>query len=193
MQRQTASPKTAEHIELRDPALAAFLAWLWPGAGHLYQRRYAKGALFMSCILITFFYGMAISDGRAVYASWRPDHKRYPYLCQVATGLPALPALVEARRKETPVLREGGKAQEKASLFGGWYVPPGNQGELDELHRRYHRYLELGTVYTMIAGLLNILVIWDAWGGPAYIEEEEPSAEGDSGDGPAKEPDRPPD
>lgn len=184
VQRQTDPQTTAEHIELRDPALAAFLAWLWPGAGHLYQRRYAKGALFMSCILLTFFYGMVISDGRAVYASWRPDHKRYPYLCQVATGLPALPALIEARRK----------AQNEAPLFGGWYVPPSNQGELDELHRRYHRYLELGTVYTMIAGLLNILVIWDAWGGPAYIEEEQdPSTDGDSEEGPSKEPDRPPD
>ncbi len=184
VQRQTAQQAAAEHIELRDPALAAFLAWLWPGAGHIYQRRYAKGALFMSCILITFFYGLALADGRSVYAAWRIDHKRYPYLCQVATGLPALPALIEARRK----------AAGHAPLLGGWYVPPGNQDELDSIHRKYHRYLELGTVYTMIAGLLNVLVIWDAWGGPAYIEEElEKSDDGDSGDDKSAEPDRPPD
>lgn len=184
MQRQTATQTAAEDIELRDPALAAFLAWLWPGAGHIYQRRYAKGALFMTCILVIFFYGLALADGRAVYASWRDDHKRYPYLCQVATGLPALPALIEARRK----------AAGNAPLLGGWYAPPGNQEELDALHRKYHRFLELGTVYTMIAGLLNVLVIWDAWGGPAYIEEErENSTAGDSGTGKSKEPDRPPD
>jgi hypothetical protein len=28
-------------------------------------------------------------------------------------------------------------------------------------------YFDLGTVFTMIAGLLNVLAIWDAWGGPA--------------------------
>ena len=27
-------------------------------------------------------------------------------------------------------------------------------------------FFELGTVYTLIAGLLNILAIYDAWGGP---------------------------
>ncbi len=184
VQRQTAQQPVAKNIELRDPALAAFLAWLWPGAGHIYQRRYAKGAMFMSCILITFFYGLVIADGRSVYAAWRNDHKRYPYLCQVATGLPALPALIEARRKSAG----------NAPLLGGWYSPPGDQNELDAIHRKYHRFLELGTVYTMIAGLLNVLVIWDAWGGPAYIEEEqEKSAGADSEEDKSAEPKPPPD
>ena len=30
-------------VDLRNPVAAAVWAWLWPGAGHLYQRRYAKG------------------------------------------------------------------------------------------------------------------------------------------------------
>jgi hypothetical protein len=30
-------------IDLRDPWLAAFLAWLVPGLGHMYQRRWGKG------------------------------------------------------------------------------------------------------------------------------------------------------
>jgi hypothetical protein len=36
----------------------------------------------------------------------------------------------------------------------------------------------LGTVFTMIAGLLNVLAIYDAWGGPAYAiekKDEEPA------------------
>jgi hypothetical protein len=40
--------------------------------------------------------------------------------------------------------------------------------DLDRLHKRLNRFWELGTVYTMIAGLLNVLAIYDAWGGPAY-------------------------
>ena len=38
-------------IDLRNPLRAAFWALLWPGSGHIYQRRYAKGILFMACIL----------------------------------------------------------------------------------------------------------------------------------------------
>jgi hypothetical protein len=29
-----------------------------------------------------------------------------------------------------------------------------------------HRFFELGTVFTMVGGLLNILAMYDAWGGP---------------------------
>jgi hypothetical protein len=29
---------------------------------------------------------------------------------------------------------------------------------------------ELGTLYTMVAGLLNVLAIWDAYGGPVIGE-----------------------
>ena len=149
-------------IDLKNPGLAALLAWLWPGAGHLYQGRTAKGIVFMVCILGTFLYGLYLGQGRVVYvyADWKPEMFRWPYLCQVGAGLPALPAIVQARLPETP-------------LFGGWYMPPRGAFELDELHKQLHRYFELGTVFTMIAGLLNVLAIYDAWGGPAYTSGKE--------------------
>jgi hypothetical protein len=162
------SGDTETVVELKDPAIAAFLAWLVPGAGHLYQGRTTKGLLFMICILGTFFYGLVLGDGKVVYASWRPADKRLPYLCQVGAGLPALPALVEAYRAR----------HDKQPLFGGMMVPPklpeDNNGE-DELavwHKRLSRDFELGTVFTMIAGLLNILVIYDAWGGPMQYADD---------------------
>ena len=40
--------------------------------------------------------------------------------------------------------------------------------ELSRLHRELHHYFELGTLYTVIAGLLNLLVIYDAVAGPAF-------------------------
>lgn len=156
-------------IELKNPGLAALLAWLWPGAGHLYQGRTAKGLIYMICILGTFLYGMYLGEGRSVFVygpGWKPEMFRWHYLCQVGAGLPALPAIVQARMPP-------GKL-----LLGGWYEPPRSGIEMDDLHRRLHRYLELGTVFTMIAGLLNVLAIYDAWGGPAYAIEkkEEPAA-----------------
>ena len=32
------------------------------------------------------------------------------------------------------------------------------------------RNFDIGTTYTMIAGLLNVLAIYDAWGGPVWAE-----------------------
>jgi hypothetical protein len=154
-------------VELKDRTLAVFLAWLWPGAGHIYQGRHLKGLLYMATILGTFVFGFLLGDGRVVYAAWKPDF-RWPYVCQVWVGLPALPALVEARRAKSG----------KAPLWrDDWYAPPGPMGdgthELDHLLYRLNRLFEYGTVYTMIAGLLNVLAIYDAGCGPAYSRQEE--------------------
>ena len=85
-------------IELKDPSVAALLAWLWPGAGHVYQGRHGKAILFMACILGTYFFGLTLGGGRVVYASFKKEDRRLPYLCQVGVGLPALPALVQTIR-----------------------------------------------------------------------------------------------
>ena len=151
-----------ELIDLKDPVVAAALGWLIPGLGHIYQGRTRKGLLFMISILGTFFYGLFISEGRAVYASWVEGDKRLPYLCQVCVGLPALPALVQ-----TYLVRNG-----KDPILGGVMAPPTDIGQLNDWWKKLHRRLELGTVYTMIAGLLNVLAIYDAYGGPVRLEPE---------------------
>ena len=161
-------------LTLRDPALAAFLAWLVPGLGHIYQGRTAKGVLFMVCILSTFVYGLFLGGGRVVYAQWKPE-KRLPYFCQGGVGIPALPALVQASRVGSG----------KPPLFGSEFMaPPRMEGrnELAALHLKYHRYWELGTVYTMVAGLLNMLVIYDAYAGPAYYGRDDEEDEDESAD-----------
>ena len=45
-------------VDLRPPWIAAVCAWVFPGAGHFYQRRYVKGCIFMVCILATYFAGL---------------------------------------------------------------------------------------------------------------------------------------
>ena len=41
-------PVSQPSLDLKNPGLAAFLAWLIPGLGHIYQGRILKGVLFSS-------------------------------------------------------------------------------------------------------------------------------------------------
>jgi hypothetical protein len=197
MAKSSPDDETTIEIDLKDPRLAAFLAWLLPGMGHIYQGRTGKGVLFFVCIVGTFFYGLYIGDGRVVYASTgdvfsRQFLERWQYLCQVGVGLPALPAVVQRAR-----VRDG-KEPLRPPLFGDKFmrppynIPPANgpggfesPDQTDRQRRVRHpdelakwnyelgEYFEIGTVFTVIAGLLNILAIFDAYGGPLVIPPEE--------------------
>lgn len=177
-------------INLKDPYLAAMLAWLIPGLGHLYQGRTGKGILFAVCILSTFGYGCylgttkELGTARVVYASWRNGDRRLYYLAQVAVGLPAMPALVQAMRHD-----DG-----ESPLFGKMMAPPRlsdvasdreDPPSLSRLHKDLGRYFELGTLYTSIAGLLNVLAIYDAWGGPVFAVRRKPEEEEQPGSAPS--------
>ena len=125
----------------------------------------------MVCILSTYFFGLAVGGGHVVYAAWNQNPRRWQYFCQVGVGLPALPALIQAQRVRTG----------QAPLFGGLMAPPVIDQDGDQLshwHKKYGLYFELGTLYTMIAGLLNVLAIYDAYAGPVIIvtdgSEEKP-------------------
>lgn len=166
-------------IELRQPGVAALLAWLLPGLGHLYQGRLGKGILFFVCVFGTFCYGMVLGQGKVVYAA-TPDIfsrqflQRWQFACQAGIGLPAIPAYLQALHDPTG----------RDPLWSGWMAPPkkgptpttDDSGNIsvqpDELARWTvdgHPDFEVGTVYTVIAGLLNLLVICDAYGGPLVI------------------------
>lgn len=171
-----------QQINLKDPLVAATLAWLIPGLGHLYQGRTAKGIIFLTCILGTFAYGVFIGGSQVVYASTRSENFRPHYLSQVMVGLPALPAVVQYYRAE----------RDRAPLWNGWMAPPSvvprpgqRLSELDQLHDDPTRDYDLGTTFTMIAGLLNVLAIYDAAKGPMFIPPEE------SGKKRKAEPDKP--
>ena len=71
---------------------------------------------------------------------------------------------------------------------------PVRENQADEVSAWYARRgagYEMGTWYTVIAGLLNILVIYDAYGGPLSVpisgRKKEPKEDADSADEDAKE------
>lgn len=144
-----------EPLDLRNRELAAFLAWLIPGAGHFYQRRHLKSAIFFIAIMSTFGLGMLVGGGHCVYASWTGEW-RLQYVLQAGVGLPAMPAAYQAYRVskgQLPAMR-------------GFMAPPLGPKELSDWNKDTSSGFDMGTLYTMIAGLLNILVIFDAYGGP---------------------------
>ena len=186
---------TVLEIELKDPRLAAFLAWLVPGLGHIYQGRTGKGVLFFVCIVGTFLYGLYLGDGRVVYASTadvfsRGFLDRWQYICQVGVGLPALPAVVQrerARAGKPPLFHDNFmrppklEPQHSRDRSGNMVDHP---DELAMWHHNIGDMFEMGTVYTVIAGLLNLLVIFDAYGGPLIFAppEDKKKRPGDGAD-----------
>lgn len=165
-----------QRVDLRNRPLAALLAWLVPGAGHFYQRRYAKSSLFFVCILSTWILGFVLGGGHVVYASWQPGDKRWHYLLQAGVGAPALPALIQGDRMRRNTSDRGQTDRRNYTpLWGGFMAPPFrpvDEKEADEVSAWYARFgagYEMGTWYTVIAGLLNILVIYDAYGGPLAV------------------------
>lgn len=160
----TATSEPLPRLPLRNPGLAALLAWLVPGLGHAYQGRYAKAALFAVCILGLFVWGQIMAHGHAVYYRWDHEEWRAQLLAQVGVGTLALPALLPERfRDALPKTLPRGLVD-----YGRMPKPD----VLDDLHRNVGRRIHLASVFTVIAGLLNFLVIFDAWDGPALYALE---------------------
>src|SRR5271165_5173101 len=157
-----------ELVPLRHPYRAAFLAWLVPGLGHFYQGRTGKGWLYAICILSLYLTGFLLGEGKIVYWRWvnplnNPEKFCLYYIGQFFVGLPALPALIQGT-----LSRYG-----HDPIFLSFMAEP-SQVVLNGLQARLGKLVEIGTIYTTVAGLLNILAIYDAFEGPAYLDAENP-------------------
>ncbi|XZE34735.1 DUF6677 family protein [Pirellulaceae bacterium SH501] len=170
-----AKPGNSEHIveadgcqiDLKNPYLAALLAFLIPGAGHFYQGRTNKAYLYAACILGLFFLGLFLGQGRVVYASWTPEDYRIQFPAQMCVGLPAFPAVVQALvRSEEPSRSSNAPAEPSEWKWSEFMAPPKNLNTLSRWHFEGSAGFELGTLFTAVAGLLNLLAIFDAFAGP---------------------------
>ena len=283
---------TDPKIDLKTPWVAGLLAYLIPGAGHLYQRRFFKAGIYFVCIFGTFLYGMSLGEWKVVYWTENPGRykfanpgkRNYGYLTQLGIGVPSLYAFLQSRRYRSAANRpyvvnqpgvsgrnpldttldaefqgqivfhdngvkdelfrhlidnkvtgkihlephnnmfrgtiigtiesEGGVKQdfkrelgltlfldsrilghdhrqvevgifnEDGNQFGelighvprpftNWFEAPLDDAVFQDLNGRLTKRFEMALVFTWIAGLLNILAIWDAAQGPAYGYDDE--------------------
>lgn len=153
-------------IQLKNRYFAAVLAFLVPGAGHYYQGRRNKAYLFALCILSLFFLGLFVGQGRVVYAAWNPDEYRLQFPAQLCVGIPAFPAAIQGW-----IHRNDGKNGFVPVADAKWnwsrfMAAPASRDELSEWHLASSAGFELGSLYTAVAGLLNLLAIFDAYAGP---------------------------
>ena len=172
--------QSAERLALKNRFLALLLSWLFPGAGHLYQGRYLKAFLFAVSIWSLLISGLIMGSYRApleeggaphlffardVYCSWRAGDKRLYFIPQSFIGAIALPAYFQAKNPTDAT----------ESFWSTAFAPPrlsgdenrGRQPSGDELIQRLGGWFDLGSLYTLVAGLLNLMAIFDAVAGPA--------------------------
>lgn len=288
-------------VRLRNPVVAALLAFAIPGAGHWYQGRRFKATIYSVCILTIFVWGMILGGGQPVYSQLiyrsegaaptaqlqeSPPRMKFSfgYAAQVLVGAPALPALIqEMRIRNTDAKTEwidgpidsdfqgilssgfgdrtseivngtielmpaneqgssmvtgtlhavltdgsrrdyplGGEILLGRAVFGSprrevrcdvlgkddaghevrfrlegsvkrsfvnWFQAPRDTLELDRLNGALSQNFDIGSVFTWIAGLLNLLAIWDAAEGPAYGYGDEEEIPDDDEPSPAKKAD----
>jgi hypothetical protein len=183
---QNASPSMNSHVApTQYSVMAGFLSYLVPGLGQIVQGRVGKGLLFLVCLYGLFFYGMYLGDWKNVYLpdgpilnkAWNlPDfvvnvYNRPQFAAQFWIGVAAWPALWQYNHLPMP-----SKATspfwhnfQKSPPESRRDAPPDWEGKsLNELITEGDKTWDLGWVYTVIAGVLNVLVIYDAAAGPAF-------------------------
>lgn len=183
-------------VDLRNPWLAGALAWLVPGLGHWYQGRRAKAAIFGISIWTILLAGLYMGSyweatpnadsprrllvARNVYCSWRPGDKRLYFIPQAAVGAVAIPAWLQARNPG-----------DGDSVWATAFAPPRlpsesstrpNQPSADEIVANLYSWLDVATIFTVVAGLLNVLAIFDALGGPVPPSAEDDDKKDDDGE-----------
>lgn len=114
--------------------IAAVLAWIVPGVGHLWIGERVRGIIFLTVIALTFWTGMAIGG---VKNTVNPQQRTLWFMGQVCTGVHSIGAIVWSRQVTLPDDADPAR----------WIS--------------YGQTEEVGVVYTAIAGMLNLLIILD--------------------------------
>ena len=118
----------ADRAQTSNPTLISIVAWLVPGAGHLWQGRTQKGVIFLIAIPLMFATGLWL-NGRL-----------FPFeIAQPLVVLAALASLGNGVPYFVATLLGLGKGVVTAASY------------------------EYGNTFVIVAGLLNMLVVLDAY------------------------------
>jgi hypothetical protein len=111
-----------------NPLVAVLSAWLVPGLGHIYLKRYARGLAFFVLVMASMLIGCKL-EGNLYQVDRTQPLSILATLGSMGMGLPYY------------ILRYG--LQYKGNVMGAGY--------------------EYGTAFLLTAGLMNLLLVLDAW------------------------------
>lgn len=113
--------------------IAGLLSWILPGAGHAFLGDLNRGIIVFVTIATTFWGGIAIGGVRTTID---PQRQKLWFMAQICNGSHAIVA-------------------------GAWAHGTREGLSAGQLAHSEWKSLEIGLVYTGVAGLLNLLVIMD--------------------------------
>lgn len=149
------------------PYLAAMLAWLIPGAGHLYIGRPARGAIIFLTIAATFWTGLALGGVMTVDY----HNKRWWFAAEMCTGIHGLISWY----RQDAVYKKLQDDMLDDQQFQNQLESCTSQAGLFLLRRTYMDKImqangvalvapteTIARAYAGVAGLLNVMCIFDA-------------------------------
>ena len=163
------------------------LSYLVPGLGQIAQGRIAKGLLFFVALYGMFFYGMYLGGWQNVYIDFTEGRQaqqrgggmvetilqKARFAGQFWMGVAAWPAILQYLSID-PNQQRPDPDKDKHPYLGRFQRKP-TETEINDALRNADKLPDLGWMYTVIAGVLNILVIYDAFAGPAFISAKKTS------------------
>ncbi len=191
MSSAASSPNSLTMSDRPSDPVAAVLSYLIPGLGQVYQGRIGKGVLFFVCIYTLFFIGVYLGSGTVhikhgdevetytvnsnVYLPDTHDqnnpfnlprlaanlYNRPQFAGQFWVGIAAWPAVWQYVNYD--------RRQEHGDPLLGSFERTPSEAALNAVHTSGDKLLELAWVFTVVAGVLNVMVIYDALAGPAFL------------------------
>ena len=175
-----ANPHDPPPDPIRYDYLGAILSYLVPGLGQMTQGRWGKGILFLVALYALFFYGWVLGNKANVYIpNFHPNepkatsrlssdlYARFQFVGQFPIGMAAWPAIYQYVVSDAPGEKLGGVMKSPTKRNDGVEK---DLNDLNDMQRNGDKTWDLGWVYTVIAGVLNVLVIYDALAGAAFRE-----------------------
>jgi len=128
-------------------SVICLLSWIIPGAGHLILKRPRRAVAFFVAVLCLFFGGLALGSKLYQYEAQQPL-TLFAMFAQIGSGLPYFIArFIASYAKVHPASTFYSFAE--GFQFGNGYIE--------------RVTFEYGNTFTIVAGLLNFLIILDAY------------------------------
>jgi len=137
------------------PYLALFLAWIVPGAGHVYLGRVGRGVIIFLVITGTFWAGIAM--GGVLTVDYQ--NERWWFIAEMFTGIHGLVGW-QRQSRVYEAFRQDRQVQQAARE--GWLSDTIDQKLAESGLALVYPVDTVARAYAGVAGLLNLMCIFDA-------------------------------